>query len=121
MAYRVTKTHQGITASADYPSPNPANLAEFYLVFDAKPLGAVISEINDLNLPDWSTYSADISAVLTADPVSQSFDATTQTLTIVKDWPSKALHDTWLSYGDQFNWIEIIPLIQATGFTAEEV
>ena len=113
MAYRVTKTHQGITASADYPTPPPANLA--------KALGVVISEIDDLNLPDWPTYSADISAVLSADPVSQSFDATTQTLTIVKDWPSKALHDTWLSYGDQFNWIEIIPLIQATGFTAEEV
>ena len=120
MAYRVTKTHQGITASADYPTPPPANLAEM-LAANAMPLDVIVSGVEGLNLSEWPTYSSDILAVLNADPVSQSFDQNTQTLTIVKDWPSKDLHDKWESFMAQVDWSATVLIMYTTNVATEEV
>jgi len=121
MAYRVTKTHVGWTWDASYPDPVPQNLSEFNTIFDAKSVSTIISEIAALNLTGWSTHASAITTVLNASVVSETFDKDTQTLTVVKDWPSKALHDQWTLFVAQIDWATTIPLVDTTSVSGAEV
>lgn len=121
MAYRVTKTHTGQIWDDAYPDPNPLNQTEFNAIFKAKSVSQILAEIDALDLTDWVTYRDDITTVLNEAAVSESFDAENQTLTVVKDWPSKALHETWQRFVLQIDWSTVTPLIQTVFISADEV
>ena len=121
MAYRVTKTHTGHTWNAAYPDPVPSNVTEFDAVFEARTVSQIVSDIDALGLTDWATYKDDITAVLNAAPVSEAFDASAQTLTVVKDWPTKALHDKHQAFVEQIDWSTVTPLIATVLTSGVEV
>ena len=121
MAFRVTKPHTGHIWNAAYPDPVPSNQTEFDALFEAKSVSQILAEINALGLTDWATYKDDITTVLNAAPVSESFDAENQTLTVVKDWPSKALHDKHQAFLMQIDWNTVTPLIESVLTSGVEV
>tara|TARA_R110002074_G_scaffold75962_4_gene173172 strand:+ start:9463 stop:9828 length:366 start_codon:yes stop_codon:yes gene_type:complete len=121
MAYRITKTHTGHTWNAAYPDPLPSNLTEFDAVFEAKSIAQLVADIDALGLTDWSTYRDDIITVLNSAPVSESFDAGTQVLTVVKDWPNKALHDQHEIFIAAVDWATVVPMISTEITAAAEV
>ena len=63
----------------------------------------------------------DITAVLNAAPVSEAFDASAQTLTVVKDWPTKALHDKHQAFVEQIDWSTVTPLVATVLTSGVEV
>lgn len=113
MTYRVTKYHRGDITDPEYPSIHPTTLEEFKnTVWNKADLTEILSKMTAENLPGWDDYIEDIKVVLEADYISETFDAESQTLVVVQDWPTKALSDKWDEFRLQVLWDDLYSVVR---------